>query len=150
MYPRGWFLSRKGICASRYEEAIRLLLEVIKLAPNLPDPYHTLGLLHEASNNQRKALDFYMIAVHLTPRDISLWRRLAALSTDLGFLRQAIYCLTKVSIDCAHSQNERDQYTSVQALRPMGGPMKTQEEGGLLNCSRCLLSACKQRISCCR
>lgn len=81
---------------SRYEEAIKLLLEVIKLAPNLPDPYHTLGLLHEASNNPRKALDFYMIAVHLTPRDVSLWRRLAALSTDLGFLRQAIYCLSKV------------------------------------------------------
>ena len=86
----------EGFDVSRYDEAIKLLLEVIKLAPNLPDPYHTLGLLHEASNNPRKALDFYMIAVHLTPRDISLWRRLAALSTDLGFLRQAIYCLSKV------------------------------------------------------
>jgi general transcription factor 3C polypeptide 3 (transcription factor C subunit 4) len=76
-----------------------LLLEVIKLSPNLPDPYHTLGLLHEAIGNPRKALDFYMIAAHLTSSDATLWRRLAHLSTDLGFLRQAIYCLTKVT-DC--------------------------------------------------
>lgn len=66
------------------------------MAPNLADPYHTLGMLHEAKSDPRKALDFYMIAAHLTPRDISLWRRLANLSTDHGFLRQGIYCLTRV------------------------------------------------------
>lgn len=37
-------------------------------APNLGDPYHTLGLLHEAMGNNRKALDFHMIAAHLTPK----------------------------------------------------------------------------------
>ncbi|KAK9830261.1 hypothetical protein WJX72_010654 [[Myrmecia] bisecta] len=80
----------------RYTEAIELLQEVIRQMPNLPDPYHTLGLLHEAIDNPRKALNFYMIAVHLTPKDISLWKRLAALSTELGFLRNGIYCLGKV------------------------------------------------------
>ena len=49
-------------------QAITLLMEVIRLAPNLPDPYHTLGLLHEAVGNAKKALDFYMIAAHLTPK----------------------------------------------------------------------------------
>ena len=44
----------------------------------------------------RKALDFYMIAAHLTPKDITLWQRLATLSAELGFVRQAIYCLGKV------------------------------------------------------
>lgn len=43
-------------------------MEVIRLAPNLPDPYHTLGLLHEAVGNAKKALDFYMIAAHITPK----------------------------------------------------------------------------------
>ena len=33
--------------ARSYEPAIALLLEVIKSSPNLPDPYHTLGLLYE-------------------------------------------------------------------------------------------------------
>ena len=36
-----------------------------------------------------------MIAVHMAP-DVDLWRRLANLSTKLGFFRQAIYCHTKV------------------------------------------------------
>ena len=33
--------------ACSYEPAIALLLEVIQSSPNLPDPYHTLGLLYE-------------------------------------------------------------------------------------------------------
>lgn len=37
-----------------------------------------------------------MIAVHLTPKDISLWKRLAQLSTQQGLVRQAIYCYTQV------------------------------------------------------
>jgi len=36
--------------------------------PNSSEPYHTLGLLHEAMGNSRKALDFYMIAAHLTSK----------------------------------------------------------------------------------
>lgn len=88
---------------SRYDEAIDALTEVIKLAPNLADPYHTLGLLYEAIGRSRKALDFYMIAAHLTPKEATLWKRLASLSSDLGFFRQAIYCLTKVLPQKLHS-----------------------------------------------
>jgi general transcription factor 3C polypeptide 3 (transcription factor C subunit 4) len=36
--------------------------------PNSAEPYHTLGLLHEVLGNSRKALDFYMIAAHLTAK----------------------------------------------------------------------------------
>lgn len=46
----------------------------------------------------RKALDFYMVAAHLTPKDLGLWHRLATLSTELGFVRQAIYCLGKARL----------------------------------------------------
>ena len=73
-------------------------MEVIKIHPYLHDTYHTLGLAHEALGRQRQALDFYMIAVHMAPTDVDLWRRLASLSTDLGFFRQAIYCYTRVQI----------------------------------------------------
>ncbi|PSC75147.1 general transcription factor 3C polypeptide 3 isoform X1 [Micractinium conductrix] len=78
------------------QEAIGKLMEVIRLAPNLPDPYHTLGLLHEATAEVKKALDFYMIAAHLTPKDLSLWKRLAQLSTEQGLIRQAVYCYSQV------------------------------------------------------
>lgn len=36
-----------------------------------------------------------MIAAHLTPKDISLWKRLATMSTDQGQIRQAIYCFSQ-------------------------------------------------------
>ena len=52
----------------RYKEASRLLMEVIKAAPNAADPYQTLGLVHEADGDPRRALDLYMIAAHLTPK----------------------------------------------------------------------------------
>jgi len=77
-------------------EAISLLLDVVKIAPNLPDPYHTLGLLHEQKGDKKKALDLYMIAAHITPRDIALWKRLATMSSDQGLIRQAVYCYTQV------------------------------------------------------
>ena len=57
----------------RYKEASRLLMEVIKAAPNAADPYQTLGLVHEADGDPRRALDLYMIAAHLTPKVWGVW-----------------------------------------------------------------------------
>lgn len=54
--------------ACRLDDAINLLLEVIRLAPNAPDPYHTLGNIFQIKGDPRKALDFFMIAAHLPPK----------------------------------------------------------------------------------
>ncbi|KAG8377210.1 hypothetical protein BUALT_Bualt08G0004500 [Buddleja alternifolia] len=79
----------------RFEEAISVLKEVVRLAPNLSDPYHTLGLIYTAMNDHKKALNFYMIAAHLTPKDASLWKLLVTRSIEQGDKRQANYCLNK-------------------------------------------------------
>lgn len=42
--------------------------QVIQECPNTSDPFHTLGLIYEAQGDARRALDFYMIAAHLTPK----------------------------------------------------------------------------------
>ncbi|XP_073159361.1 uncharacterized protein [Henckelia pumila] len=78
-----------------FEEAICALKEVIRLAPNLSDLYHQLGLIYKAMNDRKKALNFYMIAAHLTPRDASLWKLLVTWSIELGDKKQANYCLGK-------------------------------------------------------
>jgi hypothetical protein len=44
---------------------VALLLEVIRSVPNMPDPYRTLGALHEVLGQQRAALNFYIIAAHM-------------------------------------------------------------------------------------
>lgn len=70
--------------------------EVIRLAPNVPDSYQTLALIHEALDQPQKALDFMLIAAHMGKREAEPWRRLAAQSVELKNLRQAIYCLSRV------------------------------------------------------
>ncbi|KAI8569545.1 hypothetical protein RHMOL_Rhmol02G0286800 [Rhododendron molle] len=79
----------------RYEEAIFVLKEVIRVAPNFPDPYHTLGLIYRKIGDKKKALNFYMLAAHLTPKDSSLWKLLVTWSIEQGNAVQARYCLWK-------------------------------------------------------
>ncbi|KAI4356966.1 hypothetical protein L6164_000943 [Bauhinia variegata] len=79
----------------RYEEALCVLHEVVRLAPNLPESYHTLGLVHKSLGDYKKAMDFYMIAAHLTPKDSSLWKLLFTWSIEQEDVGQASYCLSK-------------------------------------------------------
>ncbi|KAI4378286.1 hypothetical protein MLD38_015784 [Melastoma candidum] len=90
-------LGNSTICYAygQYEEAISVLNQVVKLAPNLPDPYHTLGLIYDALGNTKKAMDFYMIAAHLKSKDSSLWKLLFTLSLEQRNNGQARYCLFK-------------------------------------------------------
>ncbi|KAG9455032.1 hypothetical protein H6P81_007936 [Aristolochia fimbriata] len=81
--------------SGRYDEAVGLLKEVVLLAPNLPDPYHTLGLIYNALGDRKKSLNFYMIAAHLSPKDPSLWKLLVPQSIEQGNTGQVMYCLSK-------------------------------------------------------
>ncbi|KAM7474094.1 hypothetical protein LguiB_021337 [Lonicera macranthoides] len=79
----------------RFEEAIRLSEEVILLSRNMPDPYHTLGLIYNAMGDKKKATNFYMIAARLTPKNASLWKLIIGLSKELGNSGQANFCLER-------------------------------------------------------
>ncbi|MCL7043412.1 hypothetical protein MKW94_027674 [Papaver nudicaule] len=80
----------------QYEQAIPILKAVIMLAPNLSETYHTLGLVYEEIGDKRKAMNFYMLASHLAPKEHpSLWKRLVALSIEQGNTGMATYCLSK-------------------------------------------------------
>ncbi|KAH7678945.1 HCP-like protein [Dioscorea alata] len=76
-----------------YDKAIPLLEEVVRIAPNLPDAYYILGLIYDAMGSRKKALNFHMIAAHLSPKDPTLWRKLIACEEkNTGQVR---YCLSK-------------------------------------------------------
>ncbi|KAL8153018.1 hypothetical protein V2J09_010778 [Rumex salicifolius] len=79
----------------RYEEAISVLIEVVRLAPVLCDPYHTLGLVYKKMGNEKKAIGCYMIAAFLSPKNTSLWEHLVNWSIEQGNIDQAWYCLSK-------------------------------------------------------
>ncbi|XP_020588869.1 general transcription factor 3C polypeptide 3 [Phalaenopsis equestris] len=81
--------------SGNYAEAIAILEAAVQLAPNLPDPYHLLGLIYDAMNDRKKALNFHMIAAHLSPKDVSLWKKLFTWSIEEKNFGQVRYCLSK-------------------------------------------------------
>ncbi|KZV26794.1 general transcription factor 3C polypeptide 3 [Dorcoceras hygrometricum] len=118
-----------------FEEAICVLKEVIRLSPNLSAPYHQLGLIYKAMDDRKKALNFYMIAAHLSPRDASLWKLLVTWSIELGDKKQANYCLGKaitadpedidlqfqrasLFVELGEHQKAADSYEQISRLYP--------------------------------
>ena len=79
-----------------FQQAATLLLEVVRLAPGLPHAYQTLGLIYEESGQPVKALKLFMMAAHLSKRDVEAWKSLAALCRRYGEREQCVYCLQHV------------------------------------------------------
>ncbi|KAH0983695.1 hypothetical protein GBA52_010872 [Prunus armeniaca] len=78
-----------------YEEAIPILAEIVKLAPDLPETYHTLGLGHDNLGNELKALNCFTIAALLAPKNPALWELLFGWFNRRGNTHKAIYCLSR-------------------------------------------------------
>ena len=79
-----------------YQEAAKLFMDAIRIAPQFPDAYQSLGMLYETVGDNSKSLNFHLFAAHLTRKDKESWKRVAALSKEQGLLRQAIYCINQV------------------------------------------------------
>lgn len=63
-----------------YDAAKLLLQQVIQLCPHAHEPYRMMATIHEDQGETEKAVLFYMIAAHLRPSDVELWKKLALLS----------------------------------------------------------------------
>ncbi|KAF7318942.1 hypothetical protein HMN09_00230000 [Mycena chlorophos] len=80
-------------------ETIRIMLEVIRIEPRAASPWSVLAQCHEDMGQHQQALQLRIMAAHLR-HDEEEWERLAQQSKELGYTRQAIYCLGKlVSLD---------------------------------------------------
>ncbi|KAI9002582.1 hypothetical protein DFJ74DRAFT_746437 [Hyaloraphidium curvatum] len=79
----------------QYSDAIHSLHQIIRSAPYAHQAWFTLAMIHEELEDSVKALQFYLIAAHLTPRDSDLWKRLGEMSTKASQLSQAVYCYNK-------------------------------------------------------
>ncbi|KAJ3053845.1 transcription factor TFIIIC subunit tfc4 [Rhizophlyctis rosea] len=78
-----------------YGEAIKLLHDVIRESPNAYQAWATLAMVHDELGDAQKALQTYLMAAHLSPKDAELWRRLGGMSKKLGHMDQAMYCYSK-------------------------------------------------------
>ena len=79
----------------KFSEAAKILLELVKQAPKAPDPYNTLGLIHEEIHQHHKALKFYKIAALFNPKKPHRWKSLAQMALGLNEYEDADYCLGK-------------------------------------------------------
>ena len=110
---------------SDFPRAIELLQEVIRLLPNNPDAYQTLGAIYEETGNERKALDFLMIAAHLEPKDAAQWYRLAEMSNAQKNPRQALYCLEQALK--ADPDDDNNRWDQANLYVEIGEPKKAIE-----------------------
>mmetsp|Transcript_10874 Transcript_10874/g.33564 ORF Transcript_10874/g.33564 Transcript_10874/m.33564 type:complete len:306 (+) Transcript_10874:520-1437(+) len=66
--------------------AIELLTEVVRRAPEHPEAYSALGELYEEKGdeeNLEKARQLALVAAHLAPQDVALWRKVAVQALDV-------------------------------------------------------------------
>lgn len=92
-----------------YHAAAESLLLVVQEAPGLAEPFHTLGVIHEEWGNMKKSEEFFLLAVHLTPNDAGLWKRVANVAKSRGDLAQAAYCLRRCLRNCQEDENMADE-----------------------------------------
>jgi general transcription factor 3C polypeptide 3 (transcription factor C subunit 4) len=78
------------------EEAIKICMEIIRQAPDVPEPFLTLEMIYEEMEDEEKRFQFALIAAHLQPRDVDQWLKTAHLAVDRGELKTALTCYSKV------------------------------------------------------
>ncbi|ERM99764.1 hypothetical protein AMTR_s00099p00131860 [Amborella trichopoda] len=79
----------------RYDEAVSLLTEIVRLAPSVADSYITLGIIYNDRGDKKRAKNFYSLAAYLTPKNPKLWECLITLSKELGDMVQVNYCFSR-------------------------------------------------------
>ncbi|BAM42149.1 transcription factor [Theileria orientalis strain Shintoku] len=91
-----------------FEEAVKILKELVRRAPGLHDPFHMLGLIYQNEfNDVTTATSYYLLAAHLVPTDTELWQRIGEMSQSSGNIDQAIYCFKKCQRDQDGELNEQ-------------------------------------------
>ncbi|KAF9100961.1 transcription factor TFIIIC subunit tfc4 [Mortierella sp. GBA35] len=78
-----------------YDQAVDLFQQVIVTHPNVFQAWNIMGVIQEELGNTEKALQLYLVAAHLTPKDGALWKKLAVISKDCGYDQQALYCFSR-------------------------------------------------------
>lgn len=60
-----------------YNEAMDKLKALVKDVPNAHEPWLTLGTIYEEIGEMSKSIGCFFMAAHLTPKDATMWKRVA-------------------------------------------------------------------------
>ncbi|PIS49959.1 hypothetical protein CJI97_004646 [Candidozyma auris] len=87
------------------ESAWKSYIDVIKIDNKNFNAYKTLAEISQMQGNYGRSCCYMFMAALSSPSDTGLWGQVAELSTELGFIDQAIYCYTRA---IAAKNNEHD------------------------------------------
>lgn len=73
-------LANSAYVNKEYKEAVELFQQVIIKDPRVFQAWNTMGVIQEELGNTEKALQLYLVAAHITPKDGDLWKKLAQIS----------------------------------------------------------------------
>ncbi|KAL1500065.1 hypothetical protein AB1Y20_012741 [Prymnesium parvum] len=104
-----------------FQQAVPLLLQIIRLAPNLAQPYQTLGLIYEELQQHSKSIKLFIMAAHVSKRDSHQWKQLVVMATKHGELQQALFCVGRV---LALNPNDADAMWERVMLLGAAGELK--------------------------
>lgn len=117
-----------NLCFARgeHEDAIKMCMEVVRLAPMSPEPFQTLGMIYEELGDMDKSLQFALISAYLSPNDADEWGRLAEMSLERSDIKQALTCYGK-AIRCDPT-NIDFMWTRCRLYEQLGDKKKTLEQ----------------------
>ena len=83
--------------AGKYEDAMPLLMEVVRAAPDARDAYVTIGAIHEACGRKEKALETFIWAATVGGEtEAGRWKELAEMANEVGNVDQMVFCWGRI------------------------------------------------------
>ncbi|KAK2168890.1 hypothetical protein LSH36_13g03043 [Paralvinella palmiformis] len=76
------------------DEAIKMCMEIIRNVPSAYEPFQTLGMIYEERGDDKRAMQYALIAAHLCS-DTQEWLRVADMCNEQGDLEKTIHCYNK-------------------------------------------------------
>ncbi|XP_075741865.1 general transcription factor 3C polypeptide 3 [Rhipicephalus microplus] len=98
-YLRG-LMGEANMCFTRgrYEDAVKMCLEIVRLAPTSPLPFQRLAMIYEELRDPNRSLQFGLMVAYLGTQDACEWSRLAQLCLEQGLVPEDIHRLLEMQL----------------------------------------------------
>lgn len=97
-----------------YDQCLSILVHAVRLAPNDPRPFYTLGLIHEELGNAEKAQTSFFVCALLKRSDTAMWRKVLSAAAMTNDSRGQAMALEKI---CRREPNEALLVRKMECLK---------------------------------
>ncbi|XP_076814589.1 general transcription factor 3C polypeptide 3-like [Clavelina lepadiformis] len=134
-------MGEANLCYARgdHEDAIKMCMEVIRLAPYAGEPFETLAMIYDEQGQTERSLQYSLLAAHLSKTDAAQWMHLAEMCKNQGDDAKALNCYSKASrqrpqdhsivIECAKLQQKIGGFNKAMALYKSAISLAPSDDG---------------------